>query len=320
MENKNNVVLVIHGGAGKISKITPEREKACKLFLDETLNTCFKILKDGGTSLDTVEKAVRMLEDSPLFNAGKGSVFTHDEKNEMDAAIMCGKTLKAGSVAGVTNIKNPISAARKVMENTQHVMLISKGAEKFAKSQGLEIVPKEYFYTEERFQQLKKIQSTERIELDSFEIDTELKKEVEQYRELGTVGAVALDKNGNLASATSTGGLTNKKFGRVGDSPIIGSGTYANNNTCAVSVTGQGEAIMLSVLAYDISALMEYKNLSLKEATNEVVMNKLLKLGADAGVIAVDKNGNFEMIFNTLGMYRGYMKSNSDKGVYIFRE
>ncbi|KAA5548658.1 isoaspartyl peptidase/L-asparaginase family protein [Adhaeribacter rhizoryzae] len=331
--DKNKITLVIHGGAGTITKqnMTPEKEKAYNEALNQALQAGYAILKKGGTSLDAVEAAIRVMEDSPLFNAGKGAVFTNEGKNELDAAIMDGKTLKAGAVASVTTIKNPITAARAVMEKSEHVMMIGKGAEQFAKEKGLELVDPTYFRTETRYQQLEKIRNEEKTKLDhsggSGNIRTPKTKEANALAELiftegekfGTVGAVALDQFGNLAAATSTGGMTNKRYGRVGDAPIIGAGTYADNATCAVSATGHGEYFIRSVVAHDIAALMAYKGLSVKSAAEEVVMKKLVKLGGEGGVIALDRNGNFAMPFNSAGMYRGYIKADGKSEVLIYK-
>lgn len=321
--------LAVHGGAGTILKesMTPELENAYKQKLKDALNAGYSVLKSGGCSLDAVEVTVKVMEDSPLFNAGKGSVFTAEGKNEMDASIMNGKTLEAGSVAGVTNIKNPVSAARKVMEKSPHVMMTGKGAEKFAAEQKLEFAEPEYFFDSLRWEQWQKIKDSEKIQLDHSEdkgdvqpsFDVEFNPNPDS--KFGTVGAVALDINGNLAAATSTGGMTNKRFGRIGDSPIIGAGTYANNKTCAVSCTGHGEYFIRSVVAYDISALMEYKNISLQEAADIVVNKKLVELGGEdtGGVIAIDAQGNITMPFNSLGMYRGFMKENAEVEVFIYK-
>jgi len=319
--------LAIHGGAGTIIKesMTPGMENAYKEKMKEALDAGYKVLKSGGSSLDAVEVAVKIMEDSPLFNAGKGSVFTAEGKNEMDASIMDGKTLKAGAVAGVTIIKNPISAARKVMEKSPHVMMSGKGAEKFAEEQKLEIVSPEYFFDSLRWKQWQKIKETEKIQLDHSEDRGDVKPSFDVEfnpnpdNKYGTVGAVALDMNGNLAAATSTGGMTNKKFGRIGDSPIIGSGCYANNKTCAVSSTGHGEFFIRNVVAYDISALMEYKNLSLKESAETVINKKLTELGGTGGVIAIDAQGNIAMPFNTPGMYRGFVNGNGETGIFIYK-
>ncbi len=293
--------IVVHGGAGTMSKdkMTPELDKEYRASLQAALNVGKKILSEGGSALDAVEKTINVLEDNPLFNAGKGAVFTHDGRNELDAAIMDGSNLAAGAVAGVTDIKNPITAARCVMSNSKHVLLTGLGASQFAKEQGLQIVPSEYFNTESRYNELQEI----------------LKREKN-----GTVGCCALDKNGNLAAGTSTGGMANKKYNRVGDAPIIGAGTYANNNTCAVSATGHGEFFIRWTVAHDISALMEYKNLSLVEASELVVNDKLVKAGGSGGVICVDKAGNVSMPFNSKGMFRAFAVSDGKEGVYIYKE
>jgi beta-aspartyl-peptidase (threonine type) len=321
--------LAVHGGAGTILKesMTPELENAYKQKLKEALEAGYNVLKAGGSSLDAVEITVKVMEDSPLFNAGKGAVFTAEGKNEMDASIMNGKTLEAGSVAGVTNIKNPVSAARKVMEKSPHVMMTGKGAEKFAAEQKLELAEPEYFFDSLRWEQWQKIKDSGKIQLDHSEDKGDVKPSFDVEfnpnpdSKFGTVGAVALDINGNLAAATSTGGMTNKKFGRIGDSPIIGAGTYANNKTCAVSCTGHGEYFIRSVVAYDISALMEYKNVSLKEAADIVVNKKLVELGGEGtgGVIAIDAQGNIAMPFNSPGMYRGFVKENGEVEVFIYK-
>lgn len=320
-QKNNNIVLVIHGGAGTIlkSQMTPEKESAYTAALGLALQKGYDTLKKGGSALDAVELTVRILEDNPLFNAGKGAVFTSEGKNEMDAAIMNGESLTAGAVAGVTTIKNPISAARAVMERSPHVLMAGKGAEAFAKSVGLEIVPSSYFYTEERWQGLQKAKKEEEkksmenrknemLADTAMKGRTGLKQPGNRDYKYGTVGAVALDLKGNLAAATSTGGMTNKKFGRIGDAPLIGSGTYANNATCAVSCTGWGEYFIRLVMAKSVSDLMEYKNFSVEKATEEMIMKKLPALGGDGGLIALDKQGNFAMPFNTAGMYRGYIK------------
>lgn len=298
--------IVIHGGAGTIlkSSITPEKETEYISKLNEALNAGYKILEGGGKSLDAVEATIRIMEDSPLFNAGKGAVFTSKGTNELDAAVMDGNTLGAGAVAGLMHIKNPISLARLVMEKSPHVMMIANGAEEFAKENGIELVDQKYFFTQERWDALQRAKQAE-------------EKLKEKH---GTVGAVALDKFGNLAAGTSTGGKTNKKYGRVGDSPIIGAGTYANNNTCAISATGDGEYFIRLGIARDISDLMAYKNLSLSDAANEVIMNKLTQIGGTGGVIGIDKNGNIAMPFNTEGMFRGNYLSGEKPVVKIYKE
>lgn len=322
-----NFALVIHGGAGTILKknMTEEKENAYKQKLTEALQAGYNVLKDGGTSLDAVQAAIIIMEDSPLFNAGKGSVYTSEETNEMDAAIMDGKTIKAGSVAGIKTIKNPILAARAVMEKSTHVMMIGKGAEEFAQQNGITIVDTSYFYDKDRLQQLRKVKEEERLMNEKnkdkgMNVDSIQNDYLNIDKKFGTVGAVALDKSGNLASATSTGGMTNKKFGRVGDVPIIGAGTYANNNTCAVSCTGHGEYFIRNVVAYDVSAMMEYKKLSVKKAADEIIYEKLLKQDGRGGLIALDKKGNIAMPFNTEGMYRGFVKADGKIEVFIYKE
>ena len=306
-QTSGKYALVIHGGAGNITpaNLPAEKAKQFEVKLIEVLKLGDSILKAGGTSLDAVESCVRMMEDCPLFNAGKGAVFNAEGKNELDAAIMDGKTGLAGAVAGVTTIRNPISAARAVMEKSNHVMLSGKGAEIFATEQGLEIVTPDYFFTQSRWDAFLKAKTIN----DSIEnID----------KKHGTVGCVAVDKYGNLAAATSTGGMTYKKYGRIGDSPVIGAGTYADNKTCAVSATGHGEFFIRNLVAYDIAAIMKYKGLSVSEAAEVVVMHKLKKQGGTGGIIAVDRKGNIAMPFNTAGMFRGYVKSGGEMMVGIF--
>jgi len=304
----NPWVLVIHGGAGgtKGQKLPEEKQQQYISKMTEILKAGAAVLSHGGSSLDAVETCIRMMEDSPLFNAGKGSVFTEEGKNEMDASIMDGKTLKAGAVAGVTTIKNPISAARAVMEKSKHVLLIDGGAEKFAKAQGLEIVPASYFFTKQRWDEFQKIHKEE------------INHKPDSVKSHGTVGAVALDSHGDLAAGTSTGGMTNKMKGRVGDSPIIGAGTYANNNTCAISCTGHGEYFIRNVVAYDISARMEYKGQSLSDAAGDIINVKLKSQGADGGLIAIDRHGNIAMPFNTALMFRGTISSDGKIQVNIY--
>lgn len=299
-------VLVIHGGAGTILKenLTPEKEQQYLEKLEEALLTGGDILKDGGTSLDAVTQTIIVLENSPLFNAGKGAVFTEEGVNEMDASIMDGETGEAGAVAGVRTIKNPILAARAVMEKSKHVLLSGVGADEFAGEQGLEIVDSSYFYTPKRWKSYERVKDKQTLENEKH----------------GTVGAVALDIYGNLAAGTSTGGMTYKMKGRVGDSPIIGAGTYADNNTCAVSSTGHGEFFIRNVVAYDIAAIMKYTRVSIKEAANYVVLSKLKKIGGEGGIIAVDSTGRFTMTFNTTGMYRGVITSDGLMEVKIFGE
>ena len=299
--------------------MTPEKEAAYLATLEQSLKAGKKILESGGSAVDAVEATVLVMEDSPLFNAGKGSVFTNDAKNEMDASIMDGRTLNAGAVMGVATIKNPISTARKVMENSDHVMLSGQGAEKFAIQQGCEIVDPSYFYTEDRFEQLQLAKQSDEVMLDHSGANKKSQGNFENGgKKLGTVGAVALDIHGNLASATSTGGMTNKLFGRIGDTPIIGAGTYANNNTCAVSCTGHGEFIIRNAVAYDVSALMEYKKISLIDAAEYVVNDKLMTQDGEVGLVAIDSKGNYALSFNTPGMYRG-ITSNDKFEVDIYK-
>lgn len=329
------ITLVLHGGAGTITRqnMTPEKEKAYREALNLALQKGYEVLKKGGTSLDAVEATIHVMEDSPLFNAGKGAVFTHEGKNELDAAVMDGKTLKAGAIASVTTIRNPISAARAVMEKSEHVMMMGKGAETFAKEKGLTIVDPSYFYTESRWQGLQKALKEEKVQLDhSEEKPTKPAKAQKnassraeelifsEGKKFGTVGCVALDQYGNLAAGTSTGGMTNKRYGRVGDAPIIGAGTYADNETCAVSATGHGEYFIRSVVAYDIAALMKYKGLSVEEAAREVVNKKLVERGGEGGVIALDAKGNLAMPFNSEGMYRGFIKADGKSTVEIYKD
>lgn len=297
--------IVVHGGAGVISKekISMERRAQYKAKLNEALQLGEALLKEGATATEVVVKVINVLEDSPLFNAGKGAVFNHDGINELDASIMEGNTLNAGAVAGVRDIKNPINAAREVMNNSVHVFLSGEGASTFAKQQGLDIVPNKYFYTESRYQSLQRL----------------LKKERERTEKdnMGTVGCAVLDTHGNLCAGTSTGGMTNKKYGRIGDAPVIGAGTYASNKTCAVSCTGHGEYYIRLGFARDISAMMEYKKLSITDACQEEI-KKLSELKGTGGVIGVDAQGNIAMEFNTSGMFRGYIKSSGERKVAIF--
>jgi beta-aspartyl-peptidase (threonine type) len=304
--------IVIHGGAGNLRQEirTPEQETACRRTLREALQTGYAILQQGGSSLDAVERTINVLEDSPLFNAGKGAVFSGSGTNELDASIMDGRTLQAGAVAAVQRIKNPISLARLVMERSPHVMLTGAGAELFAQQQGMELVSRDYFYTELRWQQLQKARQREAGKKTSTGAPTD-----EKY---GTVGVVALDQQGNLAAGTSTGGMTNKRYGRIGDSPIIGAGTYADNRTCAVSATGHGEYFIRLAVAHDISALMAYRGLPVKEAAETVILKKLAALGGQGGVIALDRHGHFAMPFNTPGMYRGFIDPQGRMEVHVF--
>jgi len=312
--------IVIHGGAGTILKknMSDSLEMAYKTKLKEAITKGHTILKNGGTALEAVTATINIMEDSPLFNSGKGAVFTYDETNELDASIMDGKTLNAGAVAGVKHIKNPISLALSVMNNSPHVFLYGDGAEEFAVEQGFKLVDPSYFYTEKRFKSLQRVKEKNKKKAHktaqlSFE-DPFIKDS-----KFGTVGCVALDKNGNLAAGTSTGGMTNKRWDRIGDSPIIGAGTYANNNTCAVSSTGWGEYFIRAVVAHDISAMMEYKGTSLKEAAKEVIQNKIPALGGRGGIVAIDKKGNVTMEFNTAGMYRAHMNAAGELIIGIYK-
>jgi len=309
-----NFGIVIHGGAGTMSRkeMTKEMDSMYRNKLEEVIRVGYLILKNGGTSQEAVEKSINLLEDSPLFNAGKGAVLNSNGEIELDASFMNGKTLNAGAIVGVKTIKNPISAAIKVMENSPHVMFFGSGAEEFAMKEGLEIVDPNYFFTQKRIDELKRIKLDEKKS--SF-INDELKN-----IKYGTVGCVALDKKGNLAAGTSTGGMTNKKWNRIGDVPIIGAGNYANNKTCAISATGWGEFFIRNVVAHDISALMEYKGLKISEASKIVINEKVAKLGGDGGVIGIDKNGNIAMEMNTNGMYRAHMNSKGDIVVKIYND
>lgn len=336
--------FIIHGGAGVIRKgsLSPEREKEYRDKLEEAVLAGYKALQAGKSGLDAVEIAIKILEDSPLFNAGKGAVFTNDGKNELDASIMDGKTQAAGAVAGVHRVKNPITLARAVMEKSEHVMMIGEGAEKFAAEQKIELVDPKYFFTQPRWDALQRILKQEketeekkrqgdaekqghwekRQETRDRRQETNTRSEIlhseEPENKFGTVGAVALDKDGNLAAGTSTGGMTNKKFGRVGDAPIIGAGTYANNNTCAVSATGWGEFFIRLSVARDIASLMEYRALPIQQAADLVIKQKLQNLGGDGGVIAMDKFGNIGISFNSEGMYRAYINAEGKPVVEIY--
>lgn len=304
--------LAIHGGAGTILKknITAEQELLYKKGLEDALEAGFTILEKKGNALDAVRIAVMTMEDNILFNAGRGSVFTHEGLHEMDAAIMDGEKLMAGAVAGVRNIRNPVELVFEIMKNSSHVFLSGEGANAFAEEHGIKKEADEYFFSQSRHDQLIKIKNSGEAALDH-NIQTEKK--------LGTVGAVARDVDGNLAAATSTGGMTNKKFGRIGDSPLIGCGTYANNKTCAISCTGHGEPFIRAVAAYDVSCLIEYKGLSLTEAMDIVVNDKLIKLEGEGGMIGVDAQGNAALFFNCEGMYRGYKNSEGENVIAIYR-
>ena len=322
-DSVENFGIVIHGGAGTILKenMSDSLEQAYKAKLEEAIRTGHEILANGGTAIEAVQRTINIMENSPLFNAGKGAVFTNEGKNELDASIMEGKTLNAGAVSGVTTVKNPINLAWEVMENSEHVMLSGKGAEQFAKERNLEIVNPEYFYTENRFKSLERLKerNSEKTELDH-DGKTAFVDPFIKDSKFGTVGCAALDKNGNLAAGTSTGGMTNKKWGRIGDAPIIGAGTYANNKTAAISATGWGEFFIRGVVAYDISAMMEYKGMSLAEAAKEVIQNKNPELGGNGGIIAIDRNGNVSMEFNTAGMYRAKMNQDGVLEIGIYSE
>ena len=312
-ESRKTIGLVVHGGAGTInrSEMTPEKESTYRGGIERALTAGWKILKDGGSSLDATEAAVRILEDDANFNAGKGSDFTSAGTNELDAAIMNGKTLAAGTVAVLKHIKNPISLARLIMEKSKHVMMDGEGAEAFAKANGVELVDPKYFFTQRRWDSMQKAKATEKggpAGSKKF-FDEELH---------GTVGAVALDRDGNLAAATSTGGKANKLPGRVGDTPIIGAGTYANNATCAVSGTGDGEFFIMATVAHNVSALMEYGGMKLQEAAKSA-LDKAAKLGGAGGLIAIDKNGSIALPFNTSGMYRGYVDPDGKFVIDIYK-
>lgn len=306
--------LVIHGGAGTINRgdMTPELEAEYRSVLETALRTGHKLLKEGHSAVDCVEAAIRVMEDSPLFNAGKGAVFTHNGTNELDAAIMDGRTMKAGAVAGVTIVRNPISAARAVMDRSPHVMLIGKGADLFATAQGLEVVDPTYFWTERRWKQLQKSL------IDASPTATSGPSTAGPDRKFGTVGAVALDREGHLAAGTSTGGMTDKLYGRVGDSPVIGAGTYASDKSCAVSATGHGEYFIRYTVARDIAARMELAHASVRDAADQVVMKALVEAGGTGGVIALDHQGNYAMPFNTTGMYRGVIGADGVPHVWIY--
>lgn len=315
----NKISIAIHGGAGTILKedMTPEKEVAYRQALQSALDAGYQILESGGNAIEAVKEAVICLEDNPLFNAGKGSVFTTDGVNEMDAAIMDGKTLEAGAVTGVRNIRNPVELAEQVMLHSGHVFLSGKGANDFALKQGLALEDDDYFFTQQRYDQWIELRGS-----DSYVLDHKSDKPIQSFKEnkYGTVGAVACDKTGNLAAATSTGGMTNKLYGRIGDTPIIGIGTYANNKTCAISCTGHGEPFIRAVAAYDVSFMMEYKKMSLKDAATEVVMKKLVKINGEGGMIGMDAEGNSIMIFNCAGMYRGVKNSDGENKLAIYRD
>lgn len=324
------IALAIHGGAGTIlrSRMTAELEAEYRSGLRTALKAGWKILSGGGTSLDAVEQTVCELENCPLFNAGKGAVFTHDEKNEMDASIMNGENQRAGAIAFVRNVKNPIKLARLVMEKTEHILLGGSGANEFAREMQIELEPDEYFFTDFRYRQLLEARERGQIQLDHTADEAEIieqdvsnpKSQIQNPKSnLGTVGAVACDSLGNLAAATSTGGMTNKRFGRIGDTPIVGAGTYADNETCAVSCTGHGEFFMKTLAAYDVAARMKYKNLNLTAAANEAVEN-LRTIGGEGGLIAIDAQGNVALPFNSEGMYRAFITLGSEPVIEIYKK
>lgn len=317
------ITLAIHGGAGTIlrSEMTEELEREYRLGLQNALQIGWNILRSGGNAVDAVEASVIELENNILFNAGKGSVFTNDGKNELDAAIMDGRNLNAGAAAFVRNVKNPVSLARLIMEKSEHILLAGAGANEFAREMNVELADDKYFYTDFRYQQLIKAREQGRVRLDHSADETEiiLESELAEEKKFGTVGAVACDAEGNLAAATSTGGMTNKEFGRVGDTPIIGAGTYADNSTAAVSCTGHGEFFMISSAAYDVAARMKYKNLNLVNAASETI-EYLRKIGGEGGLIAVDARGNVALPFNSEGMYRGYIQTDGEIVVQIYKD
>jgi len=314
----SNFTIVIHGGAGTILKkdMSPELEQAYSNVLQDALDSGYASLSKGGSAIDAVKAAIIVLEDNVLFNAGKGSVFTKKGVQEMDAAIMNGATLAAGAICGVRNVRNPITLAAEVMTNSNHVFLSGKGANDFAIQQGIKLEPDDYFFSQFRYDQWKAIRDSDNYSLDHTNHHLE---ELLRDRKFGTVGAVALDAAGNIAAATSTGGMTNKKYGRIGDSPIIGAGTYANNKTCAISCTGHGEMFIRAVASYDVSCLMEYKGLSLQEAMNTVVNGKLVDMKGEGGMIGIDTQGNTAMVFNSAGMYRGLKSSKGENIVAIYK-
>ena len=312
------ITMAIHGGAGTILKedMTPDLERAYLDGLREALDAGYFILASGGSAVEAVKAAVVLLEDNILFNAGRGSVFTKKGLHEMDAAIMDGRSLRAGAVAGVKNIRNPVALADEVMRNSNHVFLSGEGANEFALKQGVRLEPDEYFFSQFRYDQWKRMRDSDNYSLDH---STEPLEKLMKDKKFGTVGAVARDQDGNLAAATSTGGMTNKRYGRIGDTPIIGSGTYANNRTCAVSCTGHGEPFIRAVVAYDVSCLVEYKGYDIHQACEEVVLKKLPLLDGEGGLIAVDGEGNASMVFNSAGMYRAMRDSDGKYEVAIYR-
>ena len=314
----SNFTIAIHGGAGTILKedMTPALERAYTEGLQQALNVSYAVLEEGGTAVNAVKAALVVLEDNVLFNAGRGAVFTKKGVQEMDAAIMDGSDLSAGAVAGVRSVRNPIELATEIMRNSNHVFLSGKGANDFAIKQGIKLEPDEYFFSQFRYDQWKAIRDSDNYSLDHTNHQLE---ELMRDKKFGTVGAVACDMNGNVAAATSTGGMTNKKYGRIGDSPVIGAGTYANNKTCGISCTGHGEMFIRAVAAYDVSCLMEYKGMTLEEAMNKVVMEKLVAIDGEGGMIGVDAEGTAAMIFNSAGMYRGVRNNKGLNSVAIYK-
>jgi len=309
----HNIAIAIHGGAGTITRVslTPDQEKAYRVALQEAVEEGHRLLLEGKSALDAVELAVTLLEDSPLFNAGRGAVFTKEGKHEMDAAIMCGRNREAGAVAGVQGVRNPVALARAVLQHSDHVLLSGHGAEEFARNHSIPFAPERYFFNSFRFKQWTDLRDSDEFMLDHTEHLDE---------KFGTVGAVAVDREGNTAAATSTGGMTNKRYNRIGDSPLIGVGTYANNDTCAISCTGHGEFFMRAVVAYDVSCLIEYKGYSLQEACDEVVLQKLVAFGGEGGLIAVNAAGEVAMPFNSEGMYRASKKNSEPTYIGIYKE
>ncbi len=317
---KRNYALAIHGGAGNLTKrkFTKEQEEAYKKVMDEALELGYAMLAKGDSAINVVEAVIKIMENSPLYNAGKGSVFTNEGTNEMDAAIMDGLSLKCGAVTNVRTIKNPISAAKAVMTKSKFVFLSGKGADEFAKEKGLEIVDTSYFFDQKRWNELLKIRDSSKTQLDN---DGQgYIESLDSTDKFGTVGCVVLDAYGNLAAGTSTGGITNKRYNRVGDSPLIGSGTYANNKTCAVSCTGHGEDFIRIVAAHEVHALMLYKKMSVSKAANKVINEELIDVKGRGGLIAIDKKGNITFQFNTSGMFRGYIDKEGNKVIMIYKD
>lgn len=320
-EKHKKIALVIHGGAGNITtkNLSEERWNIYKAGLKLALDSGYSILNKGGQSIDAVETAIRIMEDNPLFNAGKGSVYNTHGLQEMDASIMDGKTLNSGAVAGVNGIKNPIFAARKVMENSKHVMFSGQGAKQFAIEEGLEIVDSSYFYSKRRYDYWKSLKDKEKLEQDHDKLSFEKENNIWEHKKYGTVGAVAIDKSGNIVAGTSTGGLTNKKYGRIGDSPIIGAGTYANNKTCGISCTGTGEFFIRTLAAHDVATLVSYKKIPIQAAADTVIYNRIAPLGGDGGMIVLDKYGDVAYSFNTAGMFRAYKNSDNIETIEAYK-